>query len=484
MIGFIRNNPEFKRNRLIELTPFRLVIMPIIIGILVYGVYLTEPGKISVIYFTAQIIYYILVFVWGSKLAADSVIGEFNDGTWDSQKMTLLTPAEMTIGKVFGGTLYAWYGGIVCALILFCTAFQMPHSYYWFTNIISLVLNGITFHSISIIFGLSSIIQNRNKKKLNSALPFLIPISLGILLLIFRTILQITTIAKFSDPFRVHSAILYVKWWFIDIDPAIFSIFTSMVYAFWGLMGVYAFFRQEMRYRNSPALFIWFIITISLYYSGLNVSKAQENFSNSVLIILATIFFVSLIITYLGIFYERKDPLNISRQFENISISNLMSNWSNVPRWMLSATLTTVVGITIIVHVILTRNVDIGFWQYKFTHQMTLDPFASILTIAGIILFMIRDLSLILSLHFTKNPKNPAMAAILFLLLLYSIVPLIAYSLAKDTAAAFIPFFFIKNGNTLSNSVLIIFIAIQTFVFLQLALQKYSERISFLISEN
>jgi pimeloyl-ACP methyl ester carboxylesterase len=55
----------------------------------------------------------VLTILWGTRLAANSILDEMADKTWDWQRLSILSPWTMTWGKLFGATAFAWYGGLV-----------------------------------------------------------------------------------------------------------------------------------------------------------------------------------------------------------------------------------------------------------------------------------------------------------------------------------------------------------------------------------
>jgi hypothetical protein len=114
----LNRNPEFKRNAWIELSPGRLLAMPVIILAIFFMVLAnTEHDVLHAIALAGTSLYFVLVFLGGSKLAIDSVIDEINGRTCIQQQMTPLSAGAMTIGKLFGSTIYAWYGGLMALTV-------------------------------------------------------------------------------------------------------------------------------------------------------------------------------------------------------------------------------------------------------------------------------------------------------------------------------------------------------------------------------
>jgi len=96
-------NPEFRRNLILHLSPHRLIAMPTVLGAFVLVVYTLQDRSFDWgTGLVAEFAYYFFTFLWGTKLAAESIVGEVVDGTWDQQRMSAMRPWRMAWGKLFG----------------------------------------------------------------------------------------------------------------------------------------------------------------------------------------------------------------------------------------------------------------------------------------------------------------------------------------------------------------------------------------------
>ncbi|MCI4665134.1 MAG: hypothetical protein MRY74_10490 [Neomegalonema sp.] len=108
-------NPELLRLARRELSPLRLIGAPIIVMLLLLyaaaSFYNSEKpweawdgvGRVA---FWAV---FAIATLWGARRAADAVASELRDRTWDTQRLSGLGPAAMTVGKMLGAPLGAWY---------------------------------------------------------------------------------------------------------------------------------------------------------------------------------------------------------------------------------------------------------------------------------------------------------------------------------------------------------------------------------------
>src|SRR5215470_10783166 len=108
-------NPELQRNLWLELSARRLIIIPIIVGIILspWIVLHTDLGSASD---TGRWLFDLLVPVWGTWLVANSVVSEIRSRTWDLQRLSALSPWEMLWGKLIGAPIMVWYAGGLCLI--------------------------------------------------------------------------------------------------------------------------------------------------------------------------------------------------------------------------------------------------------------------------------------------------------------------------------------------------------------------------------
>ena len=118
----MRINPELRRYLWLELTTARLVAMPLVISALglLAGASAWEAGQptggvdvLQAISAGAVTCFVLLVLLWGTRLAAGAVVREVADRTWDQQRLSSVGAWDMAWGKLFGSTVYVWYGGLL-----------------------------------------------------------------------------------------------------------------------------------------------------------------------------------------------------------------------------------------------------------------------------------------------------------------------------------------------------------------------------------
>ncbi len=99
-------NPEFVRNLWLEAAPFRLALIAGVL-LLVFAALSVSPfGQSGNAAAIAQLLYWFVTVLWGTRAAGLSVVGEIRERTWDSQKLSAIGPVEMVWGKLVGATIH------------------------------------------------------------------------------------------------------------------------------------------------------------------------------------------------------------------------------------------------------------------------------------------------------------------------------------------------------------------------------------------
>lgn len=103
-------NPEFLRNFWLEMTMHRRLMMPVV---LLFIFFITHSiGEWALVHNVSLLIYVVLTMLWGARLTGETLIDEIDNRTWDQQRMSAIMPWQMSWGKLFGSTVYVWYGAL------------------------------------------------------------------------------------------------------------------------------------------------------------------------------------------------------------------------------------------------------------------------------------------------------------------------------------------------------------------------------------
>jgi hypothetical protein len=259
-------NPEFRRNLWLELPVRRMAFMAGALALIFFAASLSSgswggswggPGSVAVL------LYYLIAVVWGSRNAALAVVGEIRMRTWDSQRLSALGPCQMMWGKLFGSTLYNWFGGAVClAVILVDTAGNkglaaaaIALAYY--------PIIGVIAQSAALLASLIAIGSDKTHSRLDVFLYQLVGLAAA---------LVAVAVWSVSDPasafFGHRPDLMGIGWWGMQADGHIFLLASLAAFAGWLLVGCCQLMRLELMMRNGPWVWLVFLVFVGVYTAG------------------------------------------------------------------------------------------------------------------------------------------------------------------------------------------------------------------------
>lgn len=429
-----RVNPEFIKNIWLEFSPFRLIATPIILMVIfLLGYLIGEQDGTSFknITTTAYSLYFILVVVFGTSKSSYSILEEVNSGTWDSQKISSISPFKLIIGKLFGATSFFWYAGLLCLLGCFSaiTLININYEVGWEVNgqylyqdmnsllmkMLFLILSGIFAQIISMLFCLNAISSNKISANIKVQVVIsqimAIMLSLGFFLL------------SHGISFLEHGPI---TWYGTQYNFYKFSLIFLVINIFWFVAGSIRLTMKEFQYNLKPYFWILFILYCIFYSGGFKVLTAINlKFITPIILVI--------ILTYLTLIFSPKEFENLKKIFLNFKSKNWKSLFDDIPLWLVSYVLSIAVMIYAFIEI---------FIKTSLTNSLILS--ASILSI---MLFITRDILIFYYCNISNKVKNPNARPMLYLGILYMIVPAILVFVKKDLALWFIPVGFLSFNN-------------------------------------
>lgn len=120
-------NPEFQRNIWLEISPKRLLLMLVVLAIIYVLVVYNDPSATVTLMLVFGAIGALFVIGWGSLTVMQSINHEVIERTWDQQRLSTLSAWQMAWGKLLGASIYTWFGGFICALVVLASSFMGNH---------------------------------------------------------------------------------------------------------------------------------------------------------------------------------------------------------------------------------------------------------------------------------------------------------------------------------------------------------------------
>lgn len=397
-------NPEFRRNLWLELTPYRLVGMPVILGILLFLAYLLDGKQYGAsVAKTALVLYGLLAFLWGTRLASEALISEIRDHTWDSQRMSVLGPWSMTWGKLLGSTIYPWYGALLCLLVYLTSepSLGLP----LIETVVLMIGSGLFGQAIGLLSSLQAIRKNQRYGRFQTTA--------------FLVLGAACALALLNWPFAQSADIS----WYGGVYPDDrFVLISLAVFLFWVIFGIYRMIRSELQLKSLPWAWGLFILFLSGYLAGF-LGEGRWDAGQSVWTLrLLSAFMTTLALAYATAFSERKDPVALRRLQQSLGRREWARAMQSFPLWLSTLPFVALSGAMLVV-------VDVGL-----TPAEGVKPVA--VAAVAMVLFLLRDLALLLFLNLGRVPKRADMLTILFLVLLYSVIPTMLAALGLDRLTA------------------------------------------------
>ncbi len=442
----LTRNPELARNMYLELSKQRLVAMPVILCLLSFLVLSTSQitaysaeNQYDYLARYSSIAFMIITILWGAKNASDGVLDEYNSRTWDWQRMSTLSPWKMTIGKLFGSTIYNWYGGVICLIInLFATLGSIatenattiepgrPHHslFLYVIQTFSTVLMAITVQTVAILASLMQMKKGDGRNKIKGTTIILLPIFFMMIGWGFYTSANLQYLLREK-----------ANWYGINLG-AFRSLLSILFYTCWVVAGLYRTMRTELQYTHGLKWWVLFLTTSAIFNSGFIVGQnATWSLHTAIVIAAATMFIGYVITAFLLTIIEPKEIINYRTIFKSFRDRNTAKLYSILPLWTVTLLFVAVSGIITSITIITMPDsiFDAPTIGTLFTSNYflaKLEGIKSTLTIApfAIFGFLIRDIAIVLYVNIMRKNKRADTTAILYLLILYIVIPLIIRS--------------------------------------------------------
>ncbi|MBI1920774.1 MAG: hypothetical protein HYS23_06795 [Geobacter sp.] len=400
-------NPEFRRNIWLEVTPNRLAGMPLVLFAMILLAYVTDDYKFAdSVSAMATGLFYIISLIWGTRLASESVMTEIRDHTWDGQRMSAISPWALSWGKLFGSTIYTWYGALICLFVTGASATGKDPGEV-LKSLLLLALASLFSQAVSLLASLMAIQKERKYNKSQST-AFLV---LGI---VAATPFLIAT-ADYKAP---------LEWFGTRYERLDFILATLFFSTLWALVGIYHLMRVELQLKNRPWVWYGFMFSLMGYMAGFfyampfTGTKVPEEASPP----LIAAYFMAVAITYFMGFAERKDFLSL-RALLGLATAGMWGRFmERSPRWILAIPVPVATGLALMLSAL---SVAPGA------------SYGSAWFVLASIFFMLRDLGIMLFCNLGKSARRADMLTILYLGLLYGVIPFILKAMGAESTIHF-----------------------------------------------
>lgn len=400
-------NPEFRRYLWLEISPQRLIAMPAILVAIFFLVSLSgDAGSLGN---WSLSIYLLLVLLWGTRLSASSVVSEVRAGTWDWQRMSAVRPWQMTWGKLFGSTVFVWFGALICLGVFLFSLLAVGESAELPRMIFLMLACGMLAHAVSLAASLLWLRRRGVEKRSVVALPQLLGLAVGAYAYI-----------EASGALNLGSnelSVLVWHGWSFDLDR--FVLVSLAVFLAWAVLGVYRLMQAELQVRQRPWAWAAFVLFLMVYLSGLpaTFTDAFDVPLESLTMRVMLAVWIAVGLAYISYFVFEKDPIAARGLSFALKSGDSRRVLRLLPQWAIVTLITALAALAFIVCVLLLDDTE-AFGSILFRMDLRL---ASVLSTLGLLGFLLRDLAIILYLNLRGG--RPDAAALVYLLVLHLLVP-------------------------------------------------------------
>jgi hypothetical protein len=401
-------NPEFQRNLWLHLGWQRMMAAATVGLTVAYAVLLVSDfNKLS---YAANLILVMVLGMWGPRRAADTLAEEVAGGTWESQRMSGLSAWSMAWGKLIGGCSFVWYCGLLALAVYIFAGFERDFppgraGNFWLG--IYLVLVGACLaHVVALGVALIRLRKTVQYRRLT------ITLAQTCGFIVFVAVSGIGTAPVLNQPdFVPGTAYVYdsaYSW------PMVRAVLGS-VFVVWALIAVYRLMRAELQYRAWP----WFWASFVVFCGALAAGIAPWP-GGGLIGAALPVFAVMIALTYLSALADRRDPIRYRSGLLALRRGDFSRALAELPWWAIA-----MVGACAAASFAIYTLVVLGIegWPSSLSELflrlrlISLDHLAE--TLVLILLFMTRDLAILLWLSFGPWRSQSDITWLVYLALVY-----------------------------------------------------------------
>jgi hypothetical protein len=415
-------NPEFQRNVWLELTPRRLGLMIVLLGLAFFAAAVSSgsDSQLGSVPETARWLYYAIVVVWGTRNAALAMVGEIRDRTWDMQRLSAIEPGAMTWGKLFGATVYNWFGGAICLAVLLGETAIHQGPAATLIDLVYYLAVGVIAQAAALLASLVAVRRRPSHSRFDVFVYQVVGLAAG---------MAVYTVWSAADPAGLlhKMATDFVVWWGRTYDTRLFLLVSLAIFTAWTLVGCYREMRVELKMKNGTLVWLAFLIFVGVYVAGFDAWLATDKAmlgwdAGSRRLALAATSFA--LLTYMMVVLEPKDRVHYRWLGSQLAAGRIGAAWNGLQAWMMAYAATLLCGAVLL----------------ALLHQHGPDdPNAPALVAAGLG-FLTRDVWIFVLMRALPGRRRSDLAALAVLLALYVFAPAILNGLGlKSLLFVFYP---------------------------------------------
>jgi hypothetical protein len=358
--------------------------------------------------------------IWGSRSAALSVVGEIRDRTWDGQRLSSLGAGAMTWGKLFGATIYNWFGGLICLAVVLLNVVTHLGPQTALVELVYFVGIAVVAQAAALLASLIAIGRGHSHSRFE--------------IFAYQMVGLVAALAVYyvwsaADPVAAvmthKPSTDIIPWWGLACNARIFLLASLAIFTAWTLIGCYRAMRVELKMQNGPLVWLGFLAFLGLYVAGFDawLSPDMKGWDPIALrLLLAATTFAAL--TYTMVLLEPKDRVHYRWLEGQVRTGHLAQAFQGLQAWMMSYGATLATGLVLAAW--LTRDSEVA------------SP-GQALVLAGLG-FLTRDVAIFVFMQTLPGKRRGDFGALAILFALYVLAPSILAGLhAENMLFLFFP---------------------------------------------
>ena len=401
-------NPELLRNLWLQVSPQRLIAAPIILGA-AFALAGSATDSWEIVGRVAAFGYFVIAYLWGARRAVNVLADEIAAGTWDGQRMSSIDPWTMAWGKLVGGTVYAWYCALLCLATYAAAEVEVGRGGALITNLPIKITGALLVQAGALLLAL--VLVGKGRRLSRRTVAFAQGGALVVGLFGVSSVLLPSVTERFGFGLAER-----ITWFGVAFRSDDFALLTQVLFLGWAIAAVYRLMAGELQVRQRPWVWLSFSLFLILYYQGFLLVGLNDPWSLRLLPALV----VAVPLYYVALFAQSNDIIRYRWLLHHLGHGNWRNAQSLLPLWIPSLLLAAALSILVAV---LARDDMQSFADVERVARLWSMPIpaGTLPTAIALILFMLRDLGIVLLLNFAKRPKAPDLAAVLYLIVLYGI---------------------------------------------------------------
>jgi hypothetical protein len=403
-------NPEFERNVWLELTPLRLIVMGAVLALAFFAAALSQglvsPGGV------ARWLYFFMVVIWGTHNAARAVLGEIRDRTWDGQRLSSLGAGTMMWGKLFGATVFNWFGGLICLAVIASETVMDLGALAALEQVVYWLAVGVIAQGTSLLASLIAVRRRQGRSSFE--------------LFLYQLAGLAAAIAVWAFAYPNGPNIGYfgwgedLPWWDFKLPKTGFFLVSLALFTGWMLTGCYRQMRLELKLVNGPWVWLAFLAFAAIYVAGFGQCVQARADAVTCRLALAAIAMAAL--AYVTVLLEPKSRVLLRWLGGEFAGLRLGAFFGHLQGWMMSYLAAVVLTVAMLIHLALAGAAG------------------DVATTGAILGLFTRDIGLVLLMNLLARGRGGDLIALALFVVLYALLPSIIAGLhVEGGVALFLP---------------------------------------------